>query len=56
MPTSACRRSLRAMGVTEDMIPAMVEGAMKDHSTATNPRPVAREDFERALRQAMGRH
>ena len=38
-------RSLAAMGVTEAMIPAMVEGAMKDHSTATNPRPVTRDDF-----------
>ncbi|MEP7259987.1 MAG: iron-containing alcohol dehydrogenase [Usitatibacter sp.] len=45
--------SLRAMGVTEEMIPAMVEGAMKDHSTATNPRPLAREDFETLFRQAL---
>jgi alcohol dehydrogenase class IV len=45
--------SLRAMGVTDDMIPAMVEGAMKDHSTATNPRPLAREDFAALFRQAM---
>jgi 4-hydroxybutyrate dehydrogenase len=45
--------SLRAMGVTENMIPAMVEGAMKDHSSATNPRPLAREDFAELFRQAM---
>ena len=45
--------SLRAMGVTEAMIPAMVEGAMKDHSTATNPRPLAREDFAHLFREAM---
>jgi 4-hydroxybutyrate dehydrogenase len=45
--------SLSAMGVTADMIPRMVEGALKDHSTATNPRPVAREDFEELFRQAM---
>ena len=46
--------SLRAMGVTDEMIPRMVEGATKDHSTATNPRPVTREDFEELFRQAMG--
>lgn len=46
-------RSLRAMGVTDDMIPRMVEGAMKDHSTATNPRPLAKHDFEELFRLAM---
>jgi 4-hydroxybutyrate dehydrogenase len=45
--------SLRAMGVTEDMIARMVEGAMKDHSTATNPRPLTREDFAQLYRQAL---
>ena len=45
--------SLRAMGVTDAMIPAMVEGALKDHSTATNPRPPSREDFAELFRQAM---
>jgi len=45
--------SLRAMGVTEEMVPAMVEGAMKDHSTATNPRPLERDDFEKLFRQAL---
>ena len=45
--------SLRAMGVTDDMIPRMVEGALKDHSTATNPRPLARADFEALFEQAM---
>ena len=47
-------RTLRTMGVTEEMIPRMVDGALKDHSTATNPRPVAREDFEELFAQAMG--
>ncbi len=42
------------MGVTEDMIPRMVDGALNDHSTATNPRPVTREDFEELFAQAMG--
>jgi alcohol dehydrogenase class IV len=45
--------SLRAMGVTDAMIAPMVEGAMKDHSTATNPRPLAHADFELLFRQAM---
>ena len=45
---------MRAMGVTEAMIPAMVEGALRDHSTATNPRPLVREDFESLFRQALG--
>ena len=46
-------RGLRAMGVTDAMIPAMVEGAMADHSTATNPRPVGRDDFEALFRAAL---
>jgi alcohol dehydrogenase class IV len=45
--------SLRAMGVTDDMIPRMAAGAMKDHSTATNPRPLAETDFLALFRQAM---
>jgi len=46
--------SLAAMGVTADMIPRMVEGAIKDHSTATNPRPVDREGFQQLFEQALG--
>ena len=45
--------SLRAMGVKDEVIPRMVEGAVADHSTATNPRPLAREDFEKLFEQAM---
>jgi alcohol dehydrogenase class IV len=47
--------SLRAMGVRDDVLPAMVDGALADHSTATNPRPVARGDFEQLFADAMGR-
>ncbi len=32
----------------------MIDGALKDHSTATNPRPVSRRDFEDLFAQAMG--
>jgi alcohol dehydrogenase class IV len=46
--------SLRAMGVTDDVVPAMVEGALADHSTATNPRPVTRTDFDDLFAAAMG--
>jgi 4-hydroxybutyrate dehydrogenase len=45
--------SLRAMGVTDAVLPDMVEGALKDHSTATNPRPVSREDFLALFREAL---
>jgi 4-hydroxybutyrate dehydrogenase len=46
--------SLRAMGVTDEVVPAMVEGALADHSTATNPRPVTRTDFDDLFAAAMG--
>jgi len=32
-----------------------VDGALADHSTATNPRPVSRADFEGLFAAAMGR-
>jgi 4-hydroxybutyrate dehydrogenase len=46
--------SLRAMGVTEAMVDSVIVGAMKDHSTATNPRPLTRADFERLFADSMG--
>jgi alcohol dehydrogenase class IV len=45
--------TLRAMGVTDEVIPRMVEGALADHSTGTNPRPVGREDFAALFADAM---
>ncbi len=45
---------LREMGVTADVIPRMVEGAVADHSTASNPRPVTRADYEALFAAAMG--
>lgn len=46
-------RSLAAMGVPTGCIPAMVEGAVKDHSTATNPRPVGAPEYAQLFREAM---
>ena len=46
--------NLREMGVTDEMIPAMVEGALVDHTSATNPRPASREDYEALFAEAMG--
>lgn len=46
--------SLRAMGVREEVIPRMIDGALADHSTATNPRPVSRDEFGRLFAEAMG--
>jgi alcohol dehydrogenase class IV len=37
--------SLSSLGVTREMLPQMIEGAFNDHSTATNPRPLDKEDF-----------
>ena len=39
-------KSLSELGVTREMLPAMVEGAVKDHSSASNPRPLQKTDFE----------
>jgi 4-hydroxybutyrate dehydrogenase len=45
---------LRAIGVTEEMLPAMVQGAVADHSSASNPRPATAEDYRRLFEDAMG--
>lgn len=37
--------SLREMGVTTDMIPALVPGALADHSRPTNPRALNEDDI-----------
>jgi 4-hydroxybutyrate dehydrogenase len=46
-------KSLSAMGVTREIIPAMVEGALKDHSSASNPRPLNKKDFEMLFEEAL---
>ncbi len=37
--------SLRAMGVPPDVLERIVDGALADHSTPTNPRPLTRENL-----------
>ncbi|WP_207483209.1 iron-containing alcohol dehydrogenase [Arenibaculum pallidiluteum] len=46
--------SLRAMGVDPAVLPRMVEGALADHSAATNPRPATAEDYAALFAEAMG--
>ncbi|MDH5555700.1 MAG: iron-containing alcohol dehydrogenase [Alphaproteobacteria bacterium] len=46
--------NLRAMGVIDAVIPRMVEGAVADHSTASNPRPVDAAGYEALFAAAMG--
>ena len=46
--------SLRAMGVGDSVIPAMVEGALADHCAATNPRPATAEDYSSLFEAALG--
>jgi 4-hydroxybutyrate dehydrogenase len=45
--------SLREMGVTEAMIEQVLDGAVADHSTATNPRPLTRQDFAALFAAAL---
>ncbi len=37
--------NLKSMGVPKSVFPRMVEGAMVDHSTPSNPRPPSAEDY-----------
>ncbi|MAG97586.1 MAG: iron-containing alcohol dehydrogenase [Alphaproteobacteria bacterium] len=46
--------SLREIGVSDDVVPGMVEGALADHSNATNPRPTSTEDYQALFAAAMG--
>lgn len=46
--------SLRAMGVTDDMIEAMIPIAVADHSTASNPRPAGAKEYRELFAAAMG--
>ncbi|NEE00397.1 iron-containing alcohol dehydrogenase [Phytoactinopolyspora halotolerans] len=44
--------SLSVLGLPADAIPTVVDGALKDHSAATNPRPISREDVEKLVNAA----
>ena len=44
---------LRAMGVTEEQFPKIIEGALADHTHKTNPRDAARADYEAMLRESL---
>ncbi|HER20394.1 MAG TPA: iron-containing alcohol dehydrogenase, partial [Chromatiales bacterium] len=46
--------NLREMGVTDEVVPRMVDGAVADHSSATNPRPAAARDYAALFAEAMG--
>lgn len=46
--------SLSQMGLPRDVIPAIAEAAVKDHSTASNPRPATAADFARILEESFG--
>jgi alcohol dehydrogenase class IV len=45
--------SLSSIGVTKDVLPQMIEGAMNDHSTASNPRPLNKENFADLFNQVF---
>jgi len=44
---------LRAMGVTEELFPKIIEGALADHTHKTNPREAGAKDYEAMLRESM---
>lgn len=46
--------NLREMGVADTVIPRMVEGAVADHSTGSNPRAVDAAGYEALFAAAMG--
>ena len=44
---------LGAMGVTADLTPRIVTGALADHSHKTNPREASADDYARLIEAAM---
>ena len=44
---------LRILGVPSEKLPWVIERALEDHSHATNPRPVTRDDYARLLAEVM---
>ncbi len=45
--------SLGALGVTAEHLPALVQGAVKDHSNGTNPKPLREADYVRLFNQML---
>jgi alcohol dehydrogenase class IV len=45
--------SLREMGVPEAVVPEMSVKAERDHSTPTNPRPIAASDYAAMMRESL---
>ncbi|AJC19844.1 iron-containing alcohol dehydrogenase [Pandoraea pulmonicola] len=46
-------RGLAELGVTEEMFPRIIEGALKDHSHKTNPRDASAQDYRTMLEASM---
>jgi 4-hydroxybutyrate dehydrogenase len=44
---------LSDLGVTAKHIPALVQGAVKDHSNATNPKVLSQQDYERLFAASL---
>ena len=45
--------TLGELGVTEDMFPKIIKGALADHSHKTNPRDASESDYAQMLRQSL---
>ena len=45
--------SLSSIGVTREVLPQMIDGAINDHSTATNPRSLSKQDFTDLFEQVF---
>lgn len=47
-------KNLKAVGITKNQIPELVEIAVHDVCHPSNPRPVSKKDFETLFKQAVG--